>query len=72
MRDKFKQLPIGAIFEFWSVRDFPYSGFAHGPWIKTGKRTYRDADVNYHVKRYGRSDLRVGSVNAEVFPAKLS
>ncbi len=55
----FKSLPVGAVFEFDSIKKFPYSGFARGPWVKTSVRGYRKQDDN-------GLKYKVGSVSAGV------
>lgn len=58
-REKFKNLPVGATFEFTSVTDFPLSGLATGPWVKVSERRYK--------KVGGSFPYRVGTVNVEVY-----
>lgn len=54
----FKSLPVGSTFIFRGEVAYPYSGFARGPWIKTGPRNYTHAETG--------GKYRVGSINAEV------
>lgn len=61
---KFKDLPIGARFEFASRRQWWARGMATGPWVKTGPRTYEHAAGGQLREHYGR--IRIGSINAEV------
>jgi len=64
---KFKDLPIGSKFRFSGEIEFPYSGIAIGPWIKTGARTYQHASGSYGPKGENIT-FKVGSINAQTMP----
>jgi hypothetical protein len=63
----FADLRVGETFEFSAVREFPYSGMARGPWVKTSARKYARPGMQCHVG----SECRVGSVKAGVFRVPL-
>ncbi len=75
---KFKQLKFGQIFEFASIKTFPFSGMERGPWIKFSSRKYRKLTNPFSLDRKERDDhslfsskemeCQVGSINVEVIP----
>jgi hypothetical protein len=56
----FASLAIGAIFRFESEVSMPFSGMAHGPWVKCSTRTYVRLGDNPQARH------RVGTVKVMV------
>lgn len=75
---KFKQLKVGQIFEFDSIKSFPLSGMERGPWIKMSSRKYRKLTNPFSLNRTDRDEhvlfsskemeCQVGSINVGVIP----
>jgi hypothetical protein len=59
---RFKELSIGAMFEF-DHNGIQFSGMATGPWIKLSARQYTASDKENRL--YGHK-LTVGSINVKV------
>lgn len=59
---KFRELPVNSVFEFDHSKLSSCTSMAHGPWVKTGARTYQLALAR------GRPDPvhKVGSINVGV------
>lgn len=54
---KFRQLAVNTPFRFASEATHPFMPSPHGPWIKTGPRTYM------HAVKADPHTYRVGSIN---------
>ncbi len=61
---KFRDLPVGSVFRFSGEIEYPYSGIAKGPWIKTGSRAYHHVDRSYGPLKEDL-EFKVGSINAQ-------
>ena len=59
----FRELRIGDIFEFESVRRFPFSGMVRGPWVKVSARGYVALLAEHPL---AQKKLRVGSLLVRV------
>ena len=59
---RFKNLSVGAIFEF-DREGIQFSGMASGPWVKLSARQYTASDKENSL--YGHR-LTVGSINVKV------
>lgn len=55
----FSQLAIGDKFIFQSEVDYPFSGMAKGPWIKTSTNKYVDAEDPTSSHRVGTTRVKV-------------
>lgn len=62
----FKDLPVGATFHFDHSTLETHSGLAHGPWMKTGPRTYRASWDLEGLPGKSNPGNRVGSVRVKV------
>ena len=56
---EFKDLAAGSRFRFCGELDFPHSGMASGPWVKT-------SELRYDHATSGQTNFRVGSKRVKV------
>ena len=59
---KFKDLTIGTVFEFASMKEWYSLGRKRGPWRKTSVRKYEHTEDGMKCK--------VGTINTEVIPIR--
>lgn len=55
----FRDLRIGQRFRFASERTMPYSGMAHGPWIKISPRRYCHVETPHLTYNVGTTHVEV-------------